>query len=188
MQDINEAFEVLSNPEKRQLYCTVWLQKTGSREGATVPSSDRPISVKRQAKTGGMSKRFLSWGIIAIFLIGLGVVFFVINEARAPGSPDVKIQSIALTSSPQMDSGDLVYIHTFRIINNESYDMRLYWEGNSSLTGKLDSGYVTVLKNSYRDITRNYSYAKNGMEEVTYSIYYNGNLLDTYFTTHDINQ
>jgi hypothetical protein len=191
MQDINEAFEVLSNPEKRQRYHTVWLQKTGTSHPVQESSTDISTSIKGQTKAGRVRKRFINWGILVIGLIAIGIVVFLINQARAPelnSIPDVKIQSIILPSNPKVSSGDLVYTHTFRVVNNELDDMRIYWECNSSITGKLDSGYVTVSEKSSRDITRNYYYTNAGTEEVTYSISYNGSLLDTYSATHNISQ
>jgi hypothetical protein len=99
-----------------------------------------------------------------------------INEA-------FEVLSVTLQSIDSTNPETPVYNYIFRVVNNESFDMRLYWKMDSSITGKPDSGYVTVLSNSYRDVTRSYDYFTDGMETVTYTIYYNGTLLDTCSST-----
>lgn len=190
MQEINEAFEILSNLDKRRQYHAVWLQKTGM-SNTVQGTTDIQKARKGQKRAIHIRRDLLIWGILLIVLIIAAVIFFVNNQAQAPGlnsTPNVKIQSITLPSNAKVSSGDLVYPQTIRIVNNGSYDLRLYWEGSSSITGKMDSGYITVLKNSYRDLTRSYYYTEGGIEEVTYSLYYSGILLDKYSATHIISQ
>jgi hypothetical protein len=99
----------------------------------------------------------------------------------------VKIQSVTLPDNARVSSGGMFYDSVFRVVNNGSNDVRIYWEGNSSFTGKFDSGYITVEKNSYRDVKRSYYYTKEGTEEITYSLYDGQTLLDTVSATHYIN-
>ncbi len=176
MTDINEAFEVLSDPERRKQYHAIWLQRTGTRDTSRQPAAHDG------RKAPDRRRRISFWWILVIALVVGGIIFVVANQSPKPGTnapPNVKIQSVTLQSINSANPEAPVYNYIFRVVNNESFDMRLYWEMNSSVTGKFDSGYITVLKNSYRDVTRSYDYFTDGMETVTYSIYYNGTLLDT---------
>jgi hypothetical protein len=92
--------------------------------------------------------------------------------------PNVTIQSITLPTNVKANSG-LSYATTIRLMNNESTDVMVTWKAHSSVTGNFDSGTVTITKNSYVDIARSYFYTTVGIVNLTYTIYYSGNLVDT---------
>jgi PBP1b-binding outer membrane lipoprotein LpoB len=96
--------------------------------------------------------------------------------------PDVKIQSVTLPSGAKTSSGPFIftdYSTTLRLVNNESVDVTVSWQANSSVTGNFDSGSVTVPKNSYKDVTKAYHYTSAGPVTINYTIYYNGVQIDT---------
>ncbi len=105
-----------------------------------------------------------------------------------PFGPDIKIQSVTLPSNAKVSSGLFVtnYNTVFRLVNNESVDVTVNWQANSSITGNYDSGQVTVPGNGYKDITKGYYYTATGMVKITYTISYNGNQLDTWTGTQNI--
>ncbi len=100
--------------------------------------------------------------------------------------PNVKIQSVTLPPNAKVSSGALVYNTTFRLVNNESVDVTVNWQANSSITGNFDSGSVTVPKNGYLDVTKGYYYITTGTEKITYTIYYSGTQIDSWSGTHII--
>ncbi len=53
--------------------------------------------------------------------------------------PNVGIKSLSLPPDARVSSGFLVtsYYTTFRLVNNESIDVAVNWQANSSITGKL---------------------------------------------------
>jgi len=180
MTDINEAFAVLSNPEKRKQYHEIWLQRTST--GAT----SRQTAIQDKQKVVGRHHTFSFWWILVIVLVIAGIVFTIMRkspETEVSSSPDVEIKSVLLESIDSTNPEAPIYNYVFRVVNNDPTDMRLYWEMTSSATGKSDSGYVTVIKNSYRDVTRSYDFFTEGEETITYSIFYEGNLLDSCSST-----
>lgn len=96
-------------------------------------------------------------------------------------SPEVRIQSVTLPSNVRVSSGLFVtlYYTTLRLVNNESVDIVVNWQANSSVTGNFDNGTVTVEKYNYVDVTKGYYYTAPGPVKITYTIYYNGTQLDT---------
>ena len=102
-----------------------------------------------------------------------------------PIAPNVKIQSVTLPSNVKA-STEVIYPTTFRLVNTESVDITGTWQAYSSVSGNYDSGTVTIPKNSYLDITRNYIYTNVGPVTITYTIYYNGVQIDTWSGTMNI--
>ncbi len=103
--------------------------------------------------------------------------------------PNVGIQSLSLPSDAKTSSGPYVYTvysTTLKLANNESIDVTVNWQANSSVTGNFDSGTVTVPKNGYIDIPKSYAYTKAGPVTITYTIYYRGTQLDTKSGTMDV--
>jgi len=82
----------------------------------------------------------------------------------------------------------LTYEQIFTVVNFESFDVRVRWEGSSSITGIFDSGYISVNANDSREVKRSYSYAVDGVEKVTYTLYYGDIALDTFSATHEISK
>lgn len=181
MKDINEAYEVLSNPEKKNQYHTTWLQKTATVNVSQQPAIHHPQTIKRR------HIHLSFWWLLVFILVITGAILILMNytpKTETSSLPDVKIQSVLLESVDNTNPEASIYKYVFRVINNESYVVRLYWEMESSITGKSDSGYVTVVEKSYRDIVRSYDFFSEGEEIVTYSLFYNGNLLNTCSTSH----
>jgi len=190
MKDINEAFEVLRDPDKRSRYHSLWLQKTGAGNTSREPNLTR-----------GQRRGFPHWWLffVCICAIVLAIVLIAVNQKQSPSYPnakientslpaysDIKIKSITLPANAKISSGDLVYEQVFTVINFGSTDQRVYWEGSSSIAGIFDSGYVTVLKNESREVRRSYSYSVSGVEKVTYTLYYADIVIDTFSATHEI--
>jgi hypothetical protein len=185
MSDINEAYEILKDLARRKLYHAEWLQKTNSR-----------------GLPGKHHRGFNYLRLLLICAIVGGIVIIAVNQKKEPlaVSPtnietntvtlpvNVKIKSVILPVDARMSSGDIVYEQFFTVTNLEPSDVRVYWEGTSSLTGKFDSGYVSISKNDSREIKRSYSYSVIGVEEVTYTLYYGHVILDTFSATHEISQ
>jgi hypothetical protein len=99
-------------------------------------------------------------------------------------SPNVKIQSVTLPSNVKANSG--FYSTTFRLVNNESVGLIITWQSHSSVTGNFDSGSIVVPKNGYVDVTRSYYYTVAGAVNLTYTIYHNGNQIDTWSGTMNV--
>jgi hypothetical protein len=96
-------------------------------------------------------------------------------------NPDVKIESLTLPTNAKVSLGTppTTYTTTFRLVNKESVDVTVDWQLNSSVSGTLPGGSVTVPKSSYVDVTKPYYYTVAGAVTFTYTIYYNGVRLDT---------
>ncbi len=94
--------------------------------------------------------------------------------------PNVGIQNLTLPTNTRVSSGFIVTLYdtTFRLVNNESVDVTVNWQANSSVTGDYDKGTVTVPKNGYVDIRKSYTYTKAGPVTITYTVYYSGVQLD----------
>ena len=214
MKDINEAYEILSNIEKRRQYHKAWLQTThiggDNSDRYTSPKSESTnketsadSSSKGQTSAPNANRHvFPTW---AKWVIGLAIAWFIFiiaipnltsfinkSSSNTPSTtgvnnlPNVEIQSVTIPSNPIVSSGDLVYANTIRIKNDESTDKTVTWQGYSSITGKFDSGSITIPRKSYRDIIKYYIYITGGIENITYTIYYNGIVLNTWFGTHNI--
>jgi len=54
------------------------------------------------------------------------------------------------------------------------------------MTGDFDNGTASIPANSYMDVKKAYYYTSSGIETITYTVYFNGNLLDTWTGTHVI--
>lgn len=92
--------------------------------------------------------------------------------------PNVEIQSVTLPSGAKKSIGPYVFTYydtTFRLVNNESFDVTVNWQANSSATGNYDSGSIIVPKNSFVDVRRRYYYSTAGAIKIDYSIFYRGN-------------
>ena len=102
--------------------------------------------------------------------------------------PNMKIQSVTLPSGAKTSSGIVVttYPTTFRLVNSESFDITVNWQAHSSVTGNFGNGSVTVPKNGYVDVTNNYYYTVAGVVNLTYTIYYNSNQIDTWSGTMNV--
>jgi len=112
------------------------------------------------------------------------------NFTTEPDLPDVRIQSVNLPSDAKK-RGDWeiwskTYYTTLRIVNNESVDITVDWQGHSSVTGNFDSGTVIVPKRSYKEIKRDYSYDTAGQLQITYKIFYEGTELDSWSGTMNV--
>jgi hypothetical protein len=98
---------------------------------------------------------------------------------------NVKIQSVTLPSSVIANSG-ISYPTTFRLVNNGSTSVAVTWQAHSSVTGNYDNGSVTVPANGYVDVTKNYLYTTAGPVSLSYTISYNGNQLDSWSGTLNV--
>jgi hypothetical protein len=96
--------------------------------------------------------------------------------------PNVKIESITLPTNAKVNSlfGNLLpSTTTVKVVNNESVNLTITWQANSSVTGNFDGGTVTVPKNSFVVITKSYYYYSAGPATITYAISHNGTQLDS---------
>ena len=100
-------------------------------------------------------------------------------------SPNVKIQNVTLPSSVIANSG-IIYPTTFRLVNNESVNVTVTWEANSSVTGNFDNGSVTVPANGYVDVPKSYVYTTAGPVSLSYSIFYNGDPINSWSGTLNV--
>jgi curved DNA-binding protein CbpA len=188
MKAINEAYEILGDPVKRVRYDLVWHNRIDRRSRQKTQN----INVYIPA--------YLGVAIVVIGLFALGFLLFnrfhnsiqnlvtvpTTTEATINSILDVKIESVTLPDNAHVSSGDLLYNTTFRVVNKGSSDIRVYWEADSSMIGKFDSGYISVLSDDVRDVTKSYSYTEPGVEKVTYSLYNGTTLLDSITATHTI--
>ena len=97
----------------------------------------------------------------------------------------MRIQSVILPSDAKKRGQHEIwviktYYTTLRIVNNESVDITVDWQGYSSVTGNFDSGNVVVPRRSYKEIKRDYSYDTAGQVQITYRIFYKGIELDSW--------
>jgi len=196
MTEINEAFEILRDPEKRGRYHLMWLQKTEGRTQTRSNLDNISTNPPRKRVRG-----YLIWGLALTCLVALAIVLIIRNHQPTPSSEsslipttttniplNVKIKDITLPVKAQSSSGNLTYEQIFTVVNLESFDVRVRWEGSSSITGIFDSGYISVNANDSREIKRSYSYAVDGVEIVTYTLYYGDIALDTFSATHEISK
>jgi len=105
--------------------------------------------------------------------------------------PDIKIQSITLpTNTKQRSKYETLiiktYYTTFMLVNNESVDITVDWQGHSSIRGVFDSGSITVPKRSSISVKRDYYYDTAGVEEITYKIFYRSAELDSWSGTLNV--
>ena len=209
MAEINEAYEVLGNLNTRRQYHPVWIQKRRESNNNEAPprastrsgTYKRPETPIRPTSSKRSIPAWLKWGI-SLLVVGV-ILTVVVPNLTSPSQipnpeiplpttpinslPRVTIQSVTLPPNPIVSSGDLIFTHTFRVVNNESFDVTINWKGNSSITGNFDNGTVTVPKNSYTDVPKSYYYITTGIETITYTVYYNGIQLDEWSGTHYIN-
>jgi hypothetical protein len=92
--------------------------------------------------------------------------------------PNVKIRSLTLPSKVSVSSG-ISYQAIIRLVNTESVDITVNWKAISTTGKDFDNGSVTVPKNNYIDVTKEYRYTDLGDLEMTYTIYYNGTQIDS---------
>ena len=107
------------------------------------------------------------------------------TTTTTPSNVNVKIQSVTLPSSVIANSG-ISYPTTFRLVNNGSTSVAVTWQAHSSVTGNYDSDSVTVPANGYVDVTKNYLYTTAGPVSLSYTISYNGNQLDSWSGTLNV--
>lgn len=102
--------------------------------------------------------------------------------------PDVNIQSVNLPSEVKRSSFPFLYwyTHTLTLVNNESIDVWVDWQANSSVTGDFAGGNVRVPANDCIIITEDYFYESVGITEVTYTISHNGRELDSWSGTVNV--
>lgn len=105
--------------------------------------------------------------------------------AKPEFKPDVKIE--AVTPPFNAKPGFLTYPITLSLVNGEQLDVTIYWQADSSITGKFDSGTATIPKNGRLDI-RKYYFWETGNRTITYSVYdkNKNTLLDTRSVTLNI--
>jgi hypothetical protein len=100
--------------------------------------------------------------------------------------PDITIQNVVLPSNVTVESiHPSPYTTTFRLVNNEPQDMVVRWQMNSSIL-MYDGMSVLVPGNGYQDVSCQYRYQASGKDYITYIISYNGNPIDTWKGTLDI--
>jgi len=95
--------------------------------------------------------------------------------------PDIKIKDVTIPSSISLGQwGNHQVTHKFTLENNENFAIGVRWAANSSMTGDFDSGTVDLPGNGSKEITKQYTYNKEGTAAITYKIYYayNGKQLD----------
>jgi len=104
--------------------------------------------------------------------------------------PDVKIQSVNIPSQVKDSSGCFFpyeYDNTLTIVNKESIPVEVDWNAYSSAKGEIfDSGTVTIQANGYRSIIESYYYTTLGPVTETYTLYYNGEELDSWSGTLNV--
>jgi hypothetical protein len=98
------------------------------------------------------------------------------------GLPDVKIQSVILPPNVKASNMTPVtnYETVLRLVNNESFDVTVDWQVESSINGKFDSGNVTIPKNGTIDVIRSYHYTVTGAVNMTYTIRCGGTVIDSW--------
>lgn len=95
--------------------------------------------------------------------------------------PDAKIQNVDIPAQAKPSPwGFIQYDHTLTIVNNESVEIKIDWNVHSSNTGDFDSDSKTIPANSSKSITKRYFYETIGSIEITYTIFYRGNELDSW--------
>lgn len=102
--------------------------------------------------------------------------------------PDVKILDADIPSQVKKSSAwfPLVYEHTLTIVNNESIDITVDWNVHSSETGDFGGGSITIPANSNKSIAERYFYETAGSIEITYTISYRGDELDSWSGTVNV--
>jgi hypothetical protein len=95
--------------------------------------------------------------------------------------PDVNITNLQLPTEAKVSAGFMTtsYDHKFRIVNNETMNISINWDAYSSIKGNFASESVLVPSRGYYDVKKQYWYDKVGSVEITFSIYYKGNKLDS---------
>lgn len=103
----------------------------------------------------------------------------------------MRIQSVILPSDAKK-RGEYetwiikTYYTTLKLVNNESVDITVDWQGHSLASGVFDSGSVTVPKRSSVNIKRDYYYETVGAVQITYKIFYRGTELDSWSGTLNV--
>jgi FKBP-type peptidyl-prolyl cis-trans isomerase len=143
MIDINEAFNILGDIEKKKKYDKIWLQKKqGSNQskaittGAQNPKgAQKPVSAKNKGKVNTSSKKrkqrflYLIYGIIGLAIIGI-VVAMVINSNKTG------------TSTGAAKSGDTVKVdYTLKLSDGTVKDTSI---GKTPFEFTLGTGAVIV--------------------------------------------
>lgn len=106
-----------------------------------------------------------------------------------PWLPDVKIHNVELSPNAKVRgllNSFILYNNTVKLDNNESFDIELDWQGHSSVSGNFDNGSVIVPKRSSVSIEKGYYYETAGSREITYTITYNGTVLDSWSGTLNV--
>jgi hypothetical protein len=158
MIDINEAFNILGDIEKKKKYDKIWLQKKqGSNQskaittGAQNPKgAQKPVSGKNRGKVNTASKKqkqrflYLIYGIIGIAIIGI-VVAIVIHSVKAGTTADQSTVTTTTTRTAGANiaqSGDTVKVdYTLKLSDGTVKDTSI---GKTPLEFTLGTGAVIV--------------------------------------------
>lgn len=97
--------------------------------------------------------------------------------------PEVYVHDVALPSDAK--PGWVTYPITLSLENKEQMDIRVKWEAYSSITGKFDSDFALIPKNSSLDIKK-YYFWEAGSRTITYKVYYENNPIDTWSGTLNV--
>lgn len=98
-----------------------------------------------------------------------------------PSGPNVKFQSVSIPNNvPQYFLPGILadYTSTFKVFNYGSTDITVNWDVYSTAVGHFDEGTIVVPANSFQTVTRTYYYTVSGNIGITYTLSYNGTVLD----------
>lgn len=127
-----------------------------------------------------------SWGIGQHNTVGTGdfrVWLSIWSDNQPPPmpkptlSPGIAIQNVDAPSEVEVGK---VYTHTITLRNNESRSVAVLLKVHSSVTGDVESKFVTVPANGSIDVTDRIKYEPAGVRIMTYTILYKGRELDSW--------
>jgi FKBP-type peptidyl-prolyl cis-trans isomerase len=157
MNDINEAFNILGDIEKKKKYDKIWLQKKqASNQSKSIltgaqnqKGAQKTVSGKNKSKVNGASKKrkqrllYLIYGVIGLAIIGI-VVAIVIHSVRA-GTTSAQFTVTTTTRSAGANiaqSGDTVKVdYTLKLADGTVKDTSI---GKTPFEFTLGTGAVIV--------------------------------------------
>ena len=158
LNDINEAFNILGDMEKKKKYDNIWLQKKqGSNQSKSIltgaknqTGTQKPAAGKNKSKVSATSKKrkqrflYLIYGVIGIAIIGIvaAIVIHSVRGGKTAAQSTVTTTTTRSAGANIAQSGDTVKVdYTLKLSDGTVKDTSI---GKTPLEFTLGTGAVIV--------------------------------------------